>query len=77
MWRRIEALDLPDLDDLIALLEICPGAANLVMELSIRVPWKSFVFGDQWWKPRVCSDATEWIYADRRDELERAYGEFY
>ena len=33
--------------------------------------------GDQWWKPRLCSDATEWLYANRRDEMEKVYGELY
>ena len=76
LWRRIEITSLSDLDDLVLLLEICPDVAIHVQELSIRTDWKSAVFGWQWWKPRLCSDATEWIYADQT-ECAKIYGELY
>ena len=64
------------LDDLIRLLEICPDVAIHVKELSIHTQWKNAVYGWQWWKPQMCSDATEWIYVDQ-NECAKIYRERY
>ena len=39
--------------------------------------WEHAIHGVQWWKPRLCSDATEWLYADRKTEFAKVYEELY
>ena len=76
LWRRIRTYELADLDDLVRLLDICPDVAGHVKELSFHTEWNCAVHGWQWWKPKICSDATEWIYADQT-ECAKVYGKRY